>query len=69
MCRNCKVIKREGVVRVILAILNTNNVKVNLRIFLAKNPLSSYTAQLIHLIYCLSILKRAFQDQYINKLK
>ncbi len=29
MCRNCKIVKREGVVRVLCSDLNTNNVKVN----------------------------------------
>ena len=29
MCRNCKIVKREGVVRVLCSDPNINNVKVN----------------------------------------
>ena len=41
MCRNCKIVKREGVVRVLCS---------DPKHKLAKNRLSSYTTQLIYVL-------------------
>lgn len=50
LCRNCKIVKREGVVRVLCSDPKHKQRQGQLIFFLAKNQLSSYTAQLIYVL-------------------
>ena len=50
MCRNCKIVKREGVVRVLCSDPKHKQRQGELTFLLAKNRLSSYTTQLIYVL-------------------
>ena len=50
MCRNCKIVKREGVVRVLCSDPKHKATSRLINISSCKNRLSSYTTQLIYVL-------------------